>query len=173
MSNPHNWPYSDVDILPADTTEYYVLPDDYFPFSYEKLCAQSLKEDMKPLHELAIFGKHLYGTAAHGWFVSGHGVYHEDVVSYAAVAGFEEHDGKKLAEIGGVVTLPWERGNGYSTAVVSKVIELASSEEAIAEHGHEGLMAKCNESSIGLFVAKFGFEIVGQDGTKQIAAKLF
>lgn len=163
--------YAHPTLLPADTLQpAFDELECTIPLSFTKICAASAEGNMKPLDQDKI-NQHLYGMAMEGGFLSGHGVWHSDVISYAAVTGFEEHDGKKLAEIGGVVTLPGERGLGYSTATVSKVLELASSDGAVAEHGHKGFLAKCNSNSIGLFVAKFGFEITGAQDQQQIAIK--
>jgi hypothetical protein len=162
--------YNTYELMPAHATYYLHSIDEDVPLDFEELCVATLSEDMKPLDEISI-KSHLYSMAMVGTFWSGHNVQHTDVVAYAGVTGFEEHNGMKLAEIGGVITLPGERNAGHSTSTIGKVLEDASLDESLAEHGHEGFLAKCNPNSIGLFVTKFGFEIAGHDATRYIAIK--
>lgn len=124
-------------------------------FDFTALCEASGAEAMNQLTPQAI-ENHVYGMTMIRNFVSGHGSLHNDPVSYAGVTGFEDFGGNKLAVIGGIITLPDERGKGHSSATISALCEVASGSEAVDQHGHRGLLAKCNQHSHGL-TEKLGF----------------
>lgn len=155
---------------------YEVYPHDWaghndVPLSFHGLCEASSTEAMNQLTQQDI-RNHAYGMAMVRSFVSGHGVPHRDVVSYAGVTGFEEFNGSKLAVIGGILTLPDERGKGHSTTTISALCEVVSGFEAVGQHGHQGLLAKCNQHSHSL-TQKLGFSEQGKALGKTIMVKMF
>ena len=170
--------YTNCELLPANTLFPDIDEAGYWAIPFGALCKASVSESTPPLQkDLAALLPYAQAVIGHFW--SGHGNYRTNAVSYAAVTGFtKQSDGSSLAEIGNVITLPSERGLGHATSAVGKVIELASTKEATAEHGHAGFFAAGSAQNIGFFVAKFGFEVVETESglnkaQSHIAVKLF
>jgi GNAT superfamily N-acetyltransferase len=113
---------------------------------------------------------HPLGLAmVHAW-VSGHGFFHKEPVAYTGITGFKEYEGKKLAIVGGVITLPAARGKKLGHMTVGGLLEIAASDDSTAQYGHEGFIAKCNENSEGLFL-NHGFEVIALEEGKTVMMK--
>lgn len=140
--------------MTSNTPTYEIQPKDYTypcmgenaPLDFSGLCAVSANEHMHAM-STQLLKAQPYGMTMLRYYLSGHGVPHLTPVSYAGVKGFVEHGDIKRAMIGSILTLPSERNKGFATAVVKALCEVVSTKDAIQAHGHNGLLARCNETS--------------------------
>jgi hypothetical protein len=153
--------------LIAPDSQYY----EACQLDFESLFKTSVAEDMKPLDATAM-QKHPFSMAMVGIYWTPHHVQKVDVLSYAGVTGFEEYRDKKLAVVGSFITPPPFRHAGHSLGTVDQLLEIASTPEAIIEHGHAGFMARCNTSSERL-TKKLGFSEAGRELGKVVMVRMF
>lgn len=159
------------ELVSHNATYYDPEWDTNIGLNFEEICMQSWFEDMNTLGPGTI-ERHPLGMAMINKFVSGHGVVHNDVVSYAGVTGFEEYNGENLAVIGGIITLPTYRNKGLGTKTVEGLLSTASTPEMVAEHEHLGFIARCNKDS-KLLTDKLGFTCIGEELGKFVMIKIF
>lgn len=157
------------ELVSHDTTHYEPDWDTDIGLNFEEICIQSWLENMITLGPGTI-ERHPLGMAMVNKFVSGHGVLHNDVVSYAGVTGFEDYDGKNLAVVGGIITLPIYRNKGFGTKTVEGLLSAASTPETVTKHGHQGFIAKCNKDS-KMLADKLGFTAAGEELGKLVMVK--
>ncbi len=158
------------ELVPHDTIYYEPSGDAFLELDFEEICELSSQEDMKALDPITI-KNHPIGMAMVSEFMSPHWVFHCDVMSYAGVTGFEKYDGKNLAVVGGIITLPQFRNQGVGTKTVAGLLNAASTPEMVAKYGHKGFIAKCNADS-KLLTEKLGFTEVGHKLGKLVMVKM-
>lgn len=156
--------------MPHTTTYYDSYSGDMRHLSYASLQYRSLKEDMKRLSRAEVFS-HPIGRAMVGIWTPSRSYEHRKVLAYAGVTGFEDFQGKHIATIGGVLVLPSARCGGIGFDTVEAVVLEAQAEEKVAEYGHAGLLARCNQASRGIF-SRLGFEEAVVQGNKSIMMKM-
>ena len=161
-------------LWPRDATYYDPGAADSFPLDFSEICEVSAQADMLTVTPDDI-AKHLAGIALVRTFYSVHDVRHTDVISYAGLTGLVEHpdyEGKKLAVLGSIVTLPECRGRGFASLTVDKLLATASVPSNVAEIGHDGYIARCNIAS-KILLEKHGFTLTGESNGKSVMVKPF
>ena len=141
--------YDSIEFVPP-THPFLDDAHEYSPVNLKPLCRAAALADMLPLrpqdilsHPLGIVAVGVYSTRGHFELA--------DALAYAGITKFEEHDGTKMALIGGMVTKRNARGAGLAHATLSKLLTASKQPDFLAEHAHEGFMARCNDSSVDLF----------------------
>lgn len=165
--------YDRIEYMHPSTRYYDEHTEQYKQLNLSRLCKASqlqAKEDrMKPIDRATMLERPL-GLVAVGIVSMPRGFEMHHPLAYASVSGTTDYEGSKLAVMSSVIVRHCARGIGLGFYTVESVLEVAGSDEAIAEHGHEGYIARCNDVSKGLFV-KHGFEQRTEEQGKYIMVR--
>lgn len=107
---------------------------------------------------------HPLGVVAVGLLKTENGATKEPLAHVAVTEFRYDESGEKMAVVGGMVTEPKVRGARLGTYTLQVLLHEAQSPAFVQQHGHSTLMARCNQSSAGIF-GTLGFTCAGvQDG---------
>lgn len=133
---------------------------------FEDLLAITHGEDMKPLGYDDI-EQHVLGVGIMGITPINRGTVEAVPLSYAAITGLDTWDGEVRAVIGGFLVHPEYRNHGLGMKTMKHILEIARSDQIQTQLGHDGLIAKCNSKSWGIF-NKLGFVVAEEVAGKHI-----
>jgi hypothetical protein len=163
--------YEKYEVVSNDNPHLYAAASEYWSPSLEDLLVYSRegKGAMNPLTTHDVRG-HSLGCSMVGTWYDLPFADHQGVLSYAAITGREEFQGKICAVIGGVIVHPSVRRVGVGTLTVDWLVKTASTKAFQMQWEHEAYIARCNTLSAKLFAA-LDFIEVQEEESKTIMFK--